>query len=308
MDKLIVRQKESLDGIFTDLDGGKLEWLATKIYGSFSRDRNIYLCGIGKSGNMAKHMSDMLKSIGCKAFELNVANSLHGDIGCLSSNDLLLIFSKSGNTAEFLEILPYYRKKEVHIVGVFCNKNAGLAKYCDEVVTLPERLELDSGFNMFPSTSMITYTIMCNLVVARVAELRKLVLDEYGKNHPAGSIGRRIWLNLDDIMLKVDKLCIVNEDMKLIDCLLKMSENKHGYAIVSERAALLGIVTDGDIRRYITTNGLFDGTIAVGKIYNKHPFITTPETWKEDIYKSDHLLIPVVSGGEIKGLVNKNLI
>jgi arabinose-5-phosphate isomerase len=218
------------------------------------KNNNIMFCGVGKSSNIAKHTSDMLKSIGYSSHNLEALNLLHGDFGMIKNNDLIILYSKSGNTKELIDICPYIKKKKCLIIGIFCNKSAELIKFCNEYLILPNFKELDNNFNLIPTTSFLYFTLFNNLLISYLVKKNNLTLEDYGKNHPAGSIGKKINLKINDIMHNYKETSILDVNDNIFNCLFDMSEKRTSCSIITKDKLYYGFISGGDLRKYIKDN------------------------------------------------------
>lgn len=217
-----------------------------------NKSNNIYLTGVGKSENIAIHTCNLLKSLSLKCFYLNTTNSTHGDIGTLQENDLIILFSKSGKTKELINIIPFLRIKKVIIFGICCNKNSDFLKLCDETVILPFKKEIDSNINSIPTNSYMSFLFFTNILTSSLSE--NLSIDNYKYNHPAGNIGKNL-LKISDVLVYEFPKIVLKEKINLNMILLKMTQLKIGCCFfVDENDILLGILTDGDLRRKILKN------------------------------------------------------
>jgi len=154
---------------------------------------NIYILGVGKSETISLHLTNLLKSIGIKVFNLNVLNALHGDIGTLKENDLVIMFSKSGNTFELLELSKFIKKKKCKIWGICCEFESLFNKICDEVIVLPLIKELEGKtIKTLPTNSCLVQIIFSNILTIIIEKEISLTLEGYRNNHPAGSIGNKL--------------------------------------------------------------------------------------------------------------------
>lgn len=212
----------------------------------------IYTTGIGKSENIACHLADLLKSISVKSFFLNSTNSTHGDIGCVGSSDIIIMFSKSGKTKELIEIIPFFKERNCYIICI-CNDSDNLfASQCDYNLILPFEQEISGEINKIPSNSYMSHLLFVNIIVG---ELKKnITLDEYKKNHPTGSIGTQLKKIKDCMIVDFPKI-VLKHSVKLHDVLLEMTKFKIGCCFfVDDDDVLIGILTDGDIRRLLLDN------------------------------------------------------
>lgn len=252
---------------------------------------NIYFCGIGKSGNIANHCSDLLKSISINCFYLNIMNALHGDIGTLNDEDIIIMFSKSGNTKELIDILPYFQKRKSKVIGICCDKNSKFKELCDITIETPFKNEISGEINKIPTNSYMSHLLFCNILVSLLK--KNISADIYKENHPAGSIGKNLTKVKDNMIYDYPKI-ILETSVSLFEILLKMTNKKIGCCFfVDKNDILLGILTDGDIRRLLikTTNLQ---TITLEHINTKYVYETDIEKYYCDIIKS-HLYIPILS-------------
>jgi arabinose-5-phosphate isomerase len=282
--ELIQKQKESMNIFFENIDPQVIESFTNKIIEINQKKNIVYWSGVGKSLNIASHSADMLKSMGVTTFMINPIEALHGDMGVLRDGDLIVIYSKSGNTQELIPFLMHLTKLNVEIYGVFCNLNAKLSKYCTKTIVLPCGKELDNDFDLVPTTSISVFTMFINLVIGYYLKVNQIDVFQYGKNHPLGNIGKRIWLSAKDIMYTKDDVCIIEPGKTILDCMLEMTSCRTGYAIMILDSEIIGIISDGDIRRYITLNrNDLNLNVDVSGCLNKHPKTININTKVADI-------------------------
>jgi arabinose-5-phosphate isomerase len=194
-------------------------------------------------------------STGTKAFYLSAVNALHGDIGILNSDDIFVIFSKSGESDELLNLVPYVRNKGASLVSVTCTETSRLSKACDLHVTLPMEREL-CPYNLAPTTSASLQLLFGDVLATALMKAKNFSLDEYAKNHPSGRIGKRIIVKVRDLMITDEALPLCKENDKLIDVLDELSVKRCGCLIVVDNdGKLKGIFTDGDLRRSLHSKG-----------------------------------------------------
>jgi len=211
--------------------------------------------GVGKSGLVAKKIAMTMTSTGSRAFYLSPTNALHGDLGILTSKDIFIMLSKSGETEELLHLIPSLRNKHVQIVGILSNPSSRLAKACDLAVHLPMEKEL-CPFDLAPTTSTVIQMIFGDVLTIALMRMHNFSLDEYAKNHPAGRIGKRITTKVQDLMLRGPAIPLCKPQDKLVDILVELSNKRCGcLLVVNEEMILQGIFTDGDLRRALLKHG-----------------------------------------------------
>lgn len=215
----------------------------------------IFFTGIGKSGLVAKKIAVTMTSTGSRALYLSPTDALHGDLGILSEKDIFIILSKSGETEELLNLIPFLRNKGVRLLSVVSNANSRLAKACDFSITLPLEKEL-CPFDLAPTTSTTIQMIFGDVLAIALMRHQNFTIDQYALNHPAGRIGKRITLKVQDLMLKGSGIPLCRPQDKLVDTLVELSNKRCGCVlIVNEELHLQGIFTDGDLRRALLKEG-----------------------------------------------------
>lgn len=264
----------------------------------------IYCGGIGKSDILSKLLSDLLKSINIKSHNLNITNLNHGDIGTVDcDNDILIIFSKSGNTIELKYICE--NNKNLKIYGVFCNKQADLIKYCDNFIILPFVNEIKNNIDIIPSNSCISYIIFINLLISGLIEKKNIKLENYEKNHIGGNIGKQL-LILKNIMSTNFPKKNINTDIDINDILIDMIKFKIGcYIFVNNKNKYIGLVTDADLRK------LYHNKLDIKKIINTNSFVIKNKNLRVlDIYENIKLYsyIPILDNDEVIGLISRDSI
>lgn len=219
-----------------------------------NKNNNIYFTGIGKSFNMALHLGDLLKSIGLKSFVLDSIKALHGDIGTLKSNDIIFFFSNSGSTNELLPVIEKCNSLNIYTIGVCCNKNSKFMELCKKTIILPLEKELEyNNINSIPTNSCMIQLIFSNIIVLELVKKLDIKLSDYKLNHPAGNIGNNLKSMKECLLANYPKFNIEkNKNILLNSILLEMTTLNCGICIfVNNNDRLLGILLDGDIRRFI---------------------------------------------------------
>jgi len=215
----------------------------------------IFISGVGKSGLIAEKIAVTLTSTGSRAFYLSPTNAMHGDIGIVSKDDVFLMISKSGESEELLQMVPFLRNRGVMPIAIVNNGNSRLAKACQFAVVLPMEKEL-CPFDLVPTTSAVIQLIFGDVLAVALMMEKDFSLAEYAMNHPAGKIGRRLTLRVKDLMLKGEDIPLCRPSDKLVDTLVELSNKRCGCVLVVDAEHyLLGIFTDGDLRRALQKLG-----------------------------------------------------
>lgn len=216
----------------------------------------IVFSGVGKSGLVAEKIAVTLISTGTRAIYLPPTNFLHGDLGILGKEDLFILLSRSGETEELLELLPFARAKGCKIASIVSKKDSRLSASVDLSVYLPLDKEL-CPFDLAPTTSTVLQLIFGEVLAVALMKKKNFTLSQYALNHPAGAIGKKMMLKVDDLMIKEEKsLPLCAPDQTLREVLVELTNKKCGcLLVVGEKRELAGIFTDGDLRRALQTQG-----------------------------------------------------
>ena len=264
------------------------------------KQHNIYFMGIGKSGNISKHCADMLRSISYNTLFLDTTNALHGDIGNMTHNDLVILFSKSGNTVELLEIIPFIKERKVQLIGICCDKNSKFKEVCDIVIETPFQNELSGEINKIPTNSIMSHVIFCNILVSILKNT--ITIEQYKENHPAGTIGKHLKKIKDMMITEFPKINIENiEECNIHNTLLEMTKYKLGCCFyVNSLDELIGILTDGDIRRLLLTDK-YENINIHEHINRDYDYETDVNKFMKDIKYGSYL--PIKSNNKIIGII-----
>ncbi len=245
---LFHQQQEYINYFFSHLDYGEAE----EVFRAFAAcSGTVLFTGVGKSGIIAEKLAMTLISTGTKAMYLPATNALHGDIGVLTEKDILVFLSKSGGSEELLQLLPAVRKRGAKTIAFVSNQSSRLAHEVDQTMYLPLQREL-CPFDLAPTTSAILQLIFGDVIAVALMKEKKFSLNDYAMNHPAGIIGKKISLKVEDIMIKGPHLPICQLEDSLAEALITLSDKQCGCVLaVDHRRRLRGIFTDGDLRRAI---------------------------------------------------------
>jgi arabinose-5-phosphate isomerase len=204
---------------------------------------------MGKSGHIGNKIAATLASTGTPAFFLHPAEAGHGDIGMITTEDVMLALSNSGETTELLTILPVVKRLGVPLIAMTGRPQSSLAKAAAVVldVSVPEEA---CPHNLAPTASTTATLAMGDALAVAILEARGFTQEDFARSHPGGSLGRRLLLHVEDLMRTGDALPAVSPDVPLRDGLMEMSRKGLGMtAIVDGQQRVLGIFTDGDLRR-----------------------------------------------------------
>ena len=230
----------------------------------------IILSGVGKSGIIARKISSTLSSVGTPSFFVDASSCSHGDLGQISSNDVLILISNSGESAELKNIIQHAnRNKNITLIGIVSKKNSLLHKNSDIKILLPEVKEAGPG-NIVPTSSTVMQLAIGDAIAISTMKQKKFGEKEFKKFHPSGSIGAKL-KTVEDLMLKGNKIPFINENIKMKAALKFITKKKLGVLIVQNNSKLTkGIITDGQIRRINEKKGNLDN-LKVKDVMTKNP-------------------------------------
>lgn len=209
----------------------------------------VVVTGMGKSGHIGAKMAATLASTGTPSFFLHPAEASHGDIGMITVDDVVIAISNSGETAELVTILPVMKRLGVALIAMTGKRQSTLARAADAVldVSVPEEA---CPHNLAPTASTTATLAMGDALAVAVLEARGFTEEDFARSHPGGALGRRLLLHVADVMRTGEQLPTVSPDATLRDGLLEMSRKGLGMtAIVDAHRRVLGVYTDGDLRR-----------------------------------------------------------
>ena len=207
----------------------------------------VILCGVGKSGLIASKIAATLSSVGTPAFSLSAGDSSHGDLGSISKKDILILISYSGQTEELKNIIKYANRNKILLIGIVSKKDSVLYKASDIKLLIPQSLEAGG---IIPTSSTTTQLALGDALAIATMQYKKFSKLDFKKLHPSGSLGSQL-KTVEDIMLTGKKIPFVSDKMKMKKAINILSEKKLGVLIVrNEDKKTIGIITDGQIRRY----------------------------------------------------------
>lgn len=244
--KVLLNESKAIAKLASKLDGDfeRIVKLITKNKG------RVIVTGMGKPGFIAQKVSATMSSTGTPSLYLHPAEALHGDLGRVTKEDVIIAFSNSGETEEVIKLIPIIKKIGAKLVGVTGNKSSTLAKSSDFVMDSSVDKEA-CPMGLAPTTSTTAMLALGDALAIALLERKKFQPKDFAMYHPGGSLGKRLILKVQDIMRTKNKTPIVKESVKVKDVLLKITKLRAGSAtVVNSKGKLIGIFTDGDLRRH----------------------------------------------------------
>ena len=237
----------------------------------------IILAGVGKSGLIARKIAATLTSTGTRAFYLHPGDALHGDLGIVSSDDVAVILSNSGETDELVAILPHLQHRQIPIIAILGNLNSTLARNADVVLDASVDREA-CPLNLAPTTSTTVALAIGDALAMTLMQVKSLSSEDYALNHPAGRLGKRLTLRVINLMHGESENPTILSTASWLEVITAISKGGLGAVnVVNNHGRLLGIITDGDLRRTLhkTHPTKLVGLIS-DAIMSKNPITVSP--------------------------------
>ncbi|MEG2220834.1 MAG: KpsF/GutQ family sugar-phosphate isomerase [Cetobacterium sp.] len=265
----------------------------------------VVITGIGKSGIIGKKIAATLASTGTHAVFMNAAEGLHGDLGIISKNDIVIAISNSGNSDEVLSIIPSIKKIGAILVAMTGNPNSSLGKLSNAILNIGVEQE-GCPLNLAPMSSTTSTLVMGDALATVLIKARNFKPENFAVYHPGGSLGRRLLMKVKDVMHK--DLPIVETYSDMDNVIMTMTKKRLGVVCIVENDILLGIITEGDIRRALKMKDKFFNLKAEDIMTTNYTYAT------EDIMALDALelmenresqisVLPVLDGKKVVGVV-----
>jgi arabinose-5-phosphate isomerase len=246
----------------------------------YSAEGRVVLTGMGKSGLIARKIVATLNSTGTAAIYLHPTDALHGDLGMVRKEDVVIIISKSGSTDELSKLLPMLKRLGVKLIAMSGNSDSSLVKDCDIVLNISVKEEA-CPYDLAPTSSTTAALVMGDALSVALLEKRGFTEEDFAMLHPGGSLGKRLSLKIDEIMTKGDGVPIVLEEASIKDIIVEMTSKRLGTTcVINSDGKLTGMITDGDLRR------LLERTMDIKELQAKDFMGKEPKVTKKDYLAS----------------------
>ena len=244
----------------------------------------VIVTGMGKPGHIAAKLAATFASLGTPAFRLHPAEAMHGDLGMVSANDVVIAISFSGESDEIVRIIPIIKMIGAKLVGVTGNPNSTLANVSDVVQVLP-KFEEACYFGLAPTSSTTAALCYGDSLAVVASGMYGFNEADFGKFHPAGSLGKKLILKVDDLMAKGDCNAMIHVNVPLKDAIIELSKKGLGaVTVVDDENKILGIITDGDLRRQLE-RGADIYNLKVESIMSRNPSVISKDKLAVDALK-----------------------
>lgn len=286
----------------------ELEALLEVCKSALDQGRKLIVTGMGKSGKVAQKISATLSSTGSLSVYLHPSEGLHGDIGIVSHGDIVLALSHSGNTEELLQLLPSLKARGIKLIGIGGSRQSRLAEKCDFWIDASVKQEA-CPHGLAPTTSTTLALAIGDALAVALMKLRGIDAKTFASNHPGGALGKRLTLQVRDLMHGADQISTAHTQASMEEIVLLSTQKPMGAVLIVDGSKLLGIITDGDLRRALAERERFF-TLKAAEVMTHSPI-----TVREDQLASEALalmenrqsqisVLPVIdSHGRWKGLL-----
>lgn len=236
---------------------------------------HVVVTGVGKSGHVGAKMAATLASTGTPSFFINPLDALHGDLGMIVPNDVVLMISNSGNTDELLRIIDSLEERKIPVVSMTGNADSLIARHSRYHILVHVEKEA-CPLNLAPTSSTTAAIAMGDALAVSLMHMRHFKAGDFARFHPGGSLGRKLVTRVRDVMY-TENFPVIPPDMLLIDAIINISRGKLGLGVVMTGDELLGIITDGDIRRAVEGAKQKFLQVTVGDVMTTSPKTIGPD-------------------------------
>jgi arabinose-5-phosphate isomerase len=238
----------------------------------------VVVTGIGKSGLIARKIVATMNSTGTPAIYLHPADAIHGDLGMVRSEDVVLLISKSGNTEELKQIVPIFQRIGVNIISILGNMTPSTLSDVSNIVLDASVAEEACPHNLAPTASTTAALALGDALAVALLHMRDFTAEDFALFHPGGILGKRLLLRIDQLMNSGERMPVVHQAVALKDAILEITSKRLGATcVVDDAGQLVGIITDGDLRRLLERDTDMTTLLAVD-VMNDRPKTIFPQT------------------------------
>lgn len=240
-------EAEAVAGLMPGINGS----FVTAVEVMYNCKGRIVLTGMGKSGLIARKIVATLNSTGTAAIYLHPTDALHGDLGMVRQEDVVILISNSGTTEEILKLLPLLKRINVKLIAMTGKEDAKLASECDILLNVSVKEEA-CPHDLAPTASTTATLAMGDALSVALLQMRDFTPEDFAYLHPGGSLGKRLSLKIKEIMITGDKIPRVHENTSFKDVILEITSKRLGTTcVINDKGKLVGVITDGDLRRLL---------------------------------------------------------
>lgn len=274
--KVIQIERDAVGNLINNIDKD----FVNSVDAIFNSTGRVVFTGLGKSGLIARKIVATLNSTGTPSIFLHPVDALHGDLGMVRKEDIVIIISKSGNTEELIDLVMMFQRMGVVIIGMIGKRDSRIGRCCNYILNVyvaEEACPLD----LAPTASTTAALVMGDALAVALLEKRGFTQEDFAMLHPAGSLGKRLSLRLEEIMITGDNIPKVNLVTTIKDTIFEITSKRLGMTcVVDDNGELEGIITDGDLRR------LLERTLEIKSLHAGEVMTTNPKTTKKEYLAS----------------------
>ena len=270
-----------------------------------SNKGKVITLGVGKSSFIAMKMAATLSSTGTAALFLHPLDALHGDVGVIKKNDVVIIYSNSGETQEVIKLLPLLKLLKCYVISITGNLSSSLARYSE--ISLDASVTREAcPHNLAPTSSIICALAISDALALAISSQNNFTIKDFAKTHPGGAIGKRLMVTVSSIMIKKN-IPLVTGNSKFSKLLEKTTKSNLGLAIITDsQKKLIGVISDGDIKRIMKENKDFE-SIQIKTVMTKTPVIVSPTMLAAEalsILEDNNItVLPVIDKNKVTGIL-----
>ncbi len=262
---VILKEAKAINNLLGSVDNNLIR-IIELIAGCKGR---LVVSGVGKSAIVANKIVATCNSTGTPSLFMHSADAVHGDMGMIGRDDIVLFISKSGDTPELQKLLPFIRQKGNIVISMVSNKHSYLSTHSDYIIYVPIESEACHN-NLAPSSSTTAHIVMGDAIALAVSKLKNFTPEDFAKNHPGGSLGKRLYMCVADVFDKTNRP-LVTENESIQNTIITISSHRLGATVVlGKNEELKGIITDGDVRRMLE-RGVPINTLVAKDIMSSSP-------------------------------------
>ena len=213
----------------------------------------IFITGVGKSGHIANKFAATLSSTGTPAFFIHPAEASHGDLGMIEKKDSILAISKSGESQEICDLLPAINMKKIDFFSITENVNSTIAKASKTHILVKVKREACPN-DLAPTSSTTVTLALGDAIAVALLKVKGFTSEDFAKSHPGGKLGKKLTLRTKDLMVPISKAAVVKDSESIKDLIFEVSEKKQGIALIKKGSRVIGVFSDGDLRRQLQKN------------------------------------------------------
>jgi arabinose-5-phosphate isomerase len=271
---------------------------------AYNTKGKVIVTGVGKSGLIGSKIAATLASTGTPSFFIHPTEALHGDLGMITKDDSVIAISYSGESEEIIKILPHIKRFEVPLIAMTGNKDSTLARYADVVLNIRVSKEA-CPLNVAPTSSTTLTLAMGDALAVCLMKKRNFTKEDFASFHPGGSLGKRLFVKVKDLMKK--EFPIANKEDTLKEAIIKMTEGKLGHVLFLDKGRVIAILSDGDLRRAMMSKDFdlakkaIDYATINPKVIDANMLASDALKFMED---NKIQLLPVIENDKVVGVIH----